>query len=174
MGYWPASIGACIGRSKEKTIVVTGDGSLQMNVQELATVKQNKLPIKIFVIENNGYLLIRHTQKTHLGSRFMGESPKSGLWCPDLGKIAKAYKLRFVKINSSNQVDAKIKEAFGGNDPVLCEVKSSPWQLIMPRIYSERQPDGSFVSRPYEDLFPFLSSDELEKNMVAKKDFEKK
>src|SRR3989344_355653 len=97
MGYWPASIGACIGRSKEKTIVVTGDGSLQMNIQELATVKQNKLPIKIFVINNGGYLLIRHTQKTHLGSRFMGESPKSGLWCPDLGKIAKAYKLRFVK-----------------------------------------------------------------------------
>lgn len=174
MGYWPASIGACIGKNKEKTIVVTGDGSLQMNIQELATVKQNKLPIKIFVIENNGYLLIRHTQKTHLGSRFIGESPKSGLWCPDLEKIAKAYKLRFVKINSSSQVDKKIKEALGGNDPVLCEVKSPPWQLIMPRIYSERQPDGSFVSRPYEDLFPFLSNEELEKNMVAKKDFEKK
>ena len=174
MGYWPASIGACIGRSKEKTIVVTGDGSLQMNIQELATVKQNKLPIKIFVINNGGYLLIRHTQKTHLGSRFMGESPKSGLWCPDLEKIAKAYKLRFVKINSPSQVDAKIKEVLGGNDPVLCEVKSSPWQLIMPRIYSERQSDGSFVSRPYEDLFPFLSSDELEKNMVAKKGFDKK
>lgn len=169
MGYWPASIGACIARGTEKTIVVTGDGSLQMNIQELATVKQNKLPIKIFVIENGGYLLIRHTQKTHLGSRFMGESPKSGLWCPDLEKIAKAYKLRFVKINSPDEVDKKIKEALGNNDPVLCEVKSSPWQLIMPRIYSERQPDGSFISRPYEDLFPFLDKDELEKNMIAKK-----
>ncbi|MCR4324854.1 MAG: thiamine pyrophosphate-binding protein [Candidatus Curtissbacteria bacterium] len=168
MGYWPAGIGACIGSGK-RTIIITGDGSLQMNIQELATVKQNKLPIKIFVINNGGYLLIRHTQKTHLGGRFMGESPKSGLLCPDLEKIAQAYGLRFVKIPSTTAVDEKIKMALEGDDPVLCEVMSPHWQLIIPRVASERRPDGSFVSRPYEDLFPFLEKDELLQNMSSSK-----
>src|SRR3989344_2221359 len=161
MGYWVAGIGACLGSGKKRTIIITGDGSLQMNIQELATIKQNKLPIKLFVINNNGYLLIRHTQKTHLGSRFMGESPKTGLWCPDIMAIANAYKIKGVKINKVEELDEKIKEVLSFQGPVICEVTSPKWQLIIPRIFSERKSDGSFVSRPYEDLFPFLPREEL-------------
>ena len=172
MGYWPSCIGACLGAKGKRTIVITGDGGLQMNVQELATVKQNKLPIKIFVINNKGYLLIRHTQKTHMEGRLMGESPKTGLWFPDISKIAKAYEIYEVSINNTSEVDKKIKQVLSHPGPVLCDVKSPQWQLIIPRISSTRQPDGSIVSRPYEDLFPFLSTEELKSNMITEKNEE--
>lgn len=164
MGYWPAAIGACVATGK-RTLVLTGDGSLQMNVQELATVKQNKLPLKIFVINNQGYLLIRHTQKTHLGGRLMGESPKTGLWCPNPADLARAYKIKFVNITSPADMDRKIKQALAFKGPVICNVPSPLWQLIVPRISSTKKADGSFESRPYEDLFPFLPEAEIRKNM---------
>lgn len=164
MGYWPASIGACIA-SGRRTIVVTGDGSLQMNVQELATVKQNKLPLKIFVINNHGYLLIRHTQRTWLGGRMMGESPRSGLWCPDLDKLAAAYRIKHFNIASTGEVDVKIKLALQYKGPVICSVESPIWQAVIPRVSSFRRKDGSFESKPYEDLFPFLPTKELKEVM---------
>ena len=167
MGYWVAGMGACLGSKKKRTIIITGDGSLQMNIQELATISQNKLPIKIFVLNNNGYLLIRHTQKTHLGSRFMGESPKTGLGSPNFMGVAKAYGIKGVKIDSVKNIDTKLRAVLNSKGPVICEVMSPEWQLIIPRVYSERQPDGSFVSRPYEDLFPFLDRREFNENMVA-------
>lgn len=167
MGYWPSSIGACLASGGRRTIVVTGDGSLQMNIQELATIVANKLPIKIFVINNNGYLLIRHTQKTHMGGRFMGESPKTGLLIPDILKIANAYGIWGVRINNTLEVEKKVKQVLLHPGPVLCDVKSPEWQLVIPRISSSRQPDGSMISRPYEDLFPFLDPKELKSNMIA-------
>lgn len=170
MGYWAAAIGACVAAGPKRTIVVTGDGSLQMNLQELATIKQNRLPIKLFIINNGGYLLIRHTQKTHMEGRLMGESPKTGLWCPDSLKIAKAYGIYAVEINNASQLDTKIKEVLSHPGPVICDVKSSKWQLIIPRISSSKQKDGSMVSRPYEDLFPFLPPDELAQNMIAQEE----
>lgn len=168
MGYWPAAIGACVAGGC-RTIVLTGDGSLQMNVQELATVKQNKLPIKIFVINNNGYLLIRHTQRTHLGGRMMGESPKTGLWCPDLEELARAYKIKYFEIKETKDVDRKIVLALNYQGPVICNVHSPAWQLIMPRVASVRRKDGSFESRPYEDLFPFLPQKDMKAIMSISK-----
>lgn len=168
MGYWPAAIGACIGRGFNRTIVVTGDGCLQMNVQELATIKQNRLPIKIFVINNEGYLLIRHTQKTHMEGRFMGESPRTGLWCPDLIQLAKAYKIKGIRISNTREVDKKIKEALCYPGPVLADVKSPKWQLVIPRVSSTKAADGTMVSRQYEDLFPFLSPEEMQSNIISK------
>ena len=168
MGYWPSSIGACIASGGKRTIVVTGDGCLQMNIQELATVKQNNLPIKIFVINNNGYLLIRHTQKTHMAGRLMGESPKTGLWFPDILKIASSYGIRGIRINNTREIDKKIKQVLSYPGPVLCDVRSGHWQLVVPRIHSVKRADGSMVSRPYEDLFPLLLPKELESNMIVK------
>ena len=168
MGYWPAGIGACLATKGQRTLVITGDGSLQMNIQELATIKQNKLPIKVFVINNKGYLLIRHTQKTHMEGRLMGESPKTGLWCPDISKVADAYQIHSVVINDTSEVEEKIRQALSYPGPVLSDVKSPEWQLVIPRISSTRQPDGTMVSRPYEDLFPFLPLEELESNMIIK------
>ncbi len=165
MGYWVAAIGACMASGKKRTIVITGDGSLQMNIQEFATIKQNKLPIKVFVLNNNGYLLIRHTQKTHLGGRLLGESPKTGLWCPDPLKIAKAYEIKGFNIDSLRGIGAKIKEVLNFPGPAICNVSSPEWQQIIPRIASEKQADGSMLSKPYEDLFPFLSPKELASNI---------
>lgn len=169
MGYWPASIGVCLANKKKRTIVLTGDGCLQMNLQELATIKQNNLPIKIFIFNNNGYLLIRYTQKTHMGGRLMGESPKTGLWFPDALKIAHAYEIKGVRINTVDEVEKKIEEVLNYHGPVICDVMTPQWQLIIPRIASDKKPDGTLVSKPYEDLFPFLDPKEVAENMIAEK-----
>ncbi len=165
MGFWVAAIGVCMAKNKGRTIVITGDGCLQMNIQEFATIKHNNLPIKVFIINNNGYLLIRHTQVTHMENRLLGESPSTGLWCPDSMKIAKAYGIKAVKIRTPKEIDAKIREVLNHPGPVICDVHSPAWQAIIPRISSEKQKDGSMVSKPYEDLAPFLDRDEFARAM---------
>ena len=102
-----------------------------------------------------------------MGGRLMGESPKTGLWSPDISKVADAYGIHSVVINSTSEVEEKIRKALSYPGPVLCDVKSPEWQLVIPRISSTRQADGTMVSRPYEDLFPFLPPKELESNMIA-------
>jgi acetolactate synthase-1/2/3 large subunit len=169
MGYWAAGIGACVANKKRDTIVITGDGSLQMNIQEFATIRGNNLPIKLFIFNNNGYLLIRHTQKNFFDKRMIGEGPESGVWCPDSLKIAAAYGIPAVRINSVDEVESKIKEVFATPGPVICDVMTPEWQLIIPRVTSEKDKDGKLVSRPFEDMFPFLSPEELEENMIVKK-----
>ena len=168
MGYWVAGIGSCIAANKKSTIVITGDGSLQMNLQELATVKNNNLPLKIFIFNNNGYLLMRHTQRNFFGGRMIGESPASGVWCPDSLKIAEVYGIKGVRISAVDELDAKIKEALDYDGPVVCDVMTPEWQLLIPRVTSEKGPDGKMISNPYENMFPFLSKEELEENMIVK------
>jgi acetolactate synthase-1/2/3 large subunit len=167
MGYWVAGIGACAANKRKRTIVITGDGSLQMNIQEFATIKHNNLPIKVFIFNNNGYLLIRQTQKNFMEGRLFGEGPDSGVWCPDSLKIAQAYGIKGVRIDSVDEVDKKIKEVLDHDGPVICDVMTPEWQLIVPRVSSVKKPDGTLVSKPYEDMFPFLDRKELEENMVA-------
>lgn len=169
MGYWPAGIGVALCYPKKRTIVITGDGCLQMNLQELATVKQNNIPIKLFIFNNNGYLLIRHTQKTHFHERLMGESPKTGLFIPDSIKIAEAYGIKGIRIHNTKELDKKIKEVLNYPGPVVCDVMTPEWQLIIPRIASKKNKEGKMVSRPYEDLFPFISEDELKSNLISDK-----
>ncbi len=168
MGYWVAGIGSCIAADRKSTIVITGDGSLQMNLQELATVKTNNLPLKIFIFNNNGYLLMRHTQRNFFGGRMIGESPASGVWCPDSLKIAEVYGIKGIRISSVDEVDAKIQEALDYDGPVVCDVMTPEWQLLIPRVTSEKGPDGKMVSNPYENMFPFLSPEELAENMIVK------
>lgn len=174
MGWWVAGIGACVANNRKRTIVITGDGSLQMNIQELATIKHNNLPIKIFIFNNNGYLLIRHTQKNFMEGRLFGEGPETGVWCPDSLKIAVAYGIKGVRINSVEEVESKIKEVMDYNGPVICDVMTPEWQLIIPRISSEKKPDGTLISKPYEDMFPFLDREVLKKEMIAVPDHVKK
>jgi acetolactate synthase-1/2/3 large subunit len=167
MGYWVAGIGACLANDRKDTIVITGDGSLQMNIQEFATIKHNNLPIKVFILNNNGYLLIRHTQRNFMDDRFIGESPKTGVWCPDSLEIAKAYGIRGMRISSSDGIEEKIKEVLSYDGPVICDVTTPEWQLLIPRVSSEKFPDGSLVSREYSDMFPYLSREEYQENMIA-------
>jgi len=166
MGYWAASIGACEANNRINTVVITGDGSLQMNLQELATIKHNKLPIKIFIFNNNGYLLIRHTQNNFMEGRLIGESPDTGVWCPDSLKIAEAYGIHAIRIDSVVGMEEKIKEVLEYDGPVVCDVMTPQLQLLIPRVASDKMPDGRLVSRPYEDMFPFLSREELQSNLV--------
>ena len=111
---------------------------------------------------------MRHTQRNFFGGRMIGESPASGVWCPDSLKIAEVYGIKGVRISSVDEVDAKIKEVLEYDGPVICDVMTPEWQLLIPRVTSEKGPDGKMVSNPYENMFPFLSPEELDENMVVK------
>ena len=170
MGWWVAGIGACIANNKQNTVVITGDGSLQMNIQDFATIKHNKLPIKVFIFNNDGYLLIRQTQHNFMNDRFFGEGPQTGVWCPDALKIAQAYEIKGIRIENKDEIDEKIQEVLNYDGPVICDVKVPQWQLIIPRVSSEKKPDGTLVSRNFEDMFPFLDEKEMKENMIAEHD----
>lgn len=165
MGYWVAGIGACLANNRKNTIVITGDGSLQMNLQELATLKHYNLPVKVIVFNNNGYLLIRQTQKNFMEGRLVGEGPETGVWCPDSLRIAEAYGIKGVRIESPEGMEEKIREVLEYDGPVVCDVITPEWQLIIPRLSSEKRSDGTLVPKPYEDMYPFLDREELEENM---------
>lgn len=169
MGYWAACIGACMASNRGETICITGDGSLQMNIQEFATIRHNNLPIKIFVLNNNGYLLIRHTQHNFMEDRFVGESPQSGVWCPDTVKIGEAYGIPAIRISEPSEARGKIEKVLNMEGPVICEVMTPQWQLLIPRISSEKLPDGTLVAHDYDDMFPFLPKEEMKKNREASK-----
>ncbi len=170
MGYWVACLGACMANHGKRTVVITGDGSLQMNLQEFATIKYHNFPIKVFIFNNNGYLLIRQTQKNFLEGRLLGEGPETGVWCPDSLDIAEAYDIKGVRIDSIDHLDEKIKEVMEHEGPVICDVMTPEWQLIMPRVASDKLPDGTLVSLPYEDMFPFLDRKLLENEMKIRSD----
>lgn len=169
MGYWCAGIGACVANDRKETIVITGDGSLQMNIQEFAPIHYNRLPIKTFVLNNNGYLLIRSTQRNFMEDRFVGEGPNSGVWCPDLEKIATAYEIPYIRIENIADIDEKVKRVFEIKGPAICEVITPEWQALIPRITSEKMPDGRLIAHEYSDMFPFLDREEYQCNMIADK-----
>ncbi len=130
MGWWVAALGtAPLGH----TILITGDGSLQMNLQELATVKHYNLPIKMFVLNNDGYGLIRASQRRFFGDQMIGEGPKTGVWCPDLRRVANlGYGLPFRRVRSIKTMDRTIKEVLTyNNGPVVCEVMIPVWQKLI-------------------------------------------
>ena len=160
MGYsMPATIGAYLADRSKNIICTIGDGSMQMNVQELATIAHFKFPVKIFVINNGGYGLIKQTQDMWLGSRRVGVDEKSGLAMPDLQKIAKAYKIKTVEINNHNEIDEKLDQVLKSKKPILCDVKISENQKVIPKLE---------FGRAIHDLSPRLEKEELEANMVTK------
>jgi acetolactate synthase I/II/III large subunit len=160
----PAAVGACVAHDGQ-VVLVTGDGSLQFNVQELQTARQNDLPLKIFVFNNDGYESIRTTQETHFEGRHVGSSRASGVGNPDFEMLAAAYRLAYRRISSPASMKAQISEFLALDGPALCELILSPTQGRSPRVTSFRREDGTLESRPLEDMFPFLSRDELQRNM---------
>lgn len=165
MGYdLPAAIGAAVARGGKRMICLAGDGSLQMNIQELQTVAHYKLPIKIFVLNNNGYLSIRSSQKGFFGD-VIGESPDSGVTFPSTEKIAKAYGIPFKRLDKKSFAKP-LQEVLQMEGPVLCEVVLDPVQGFEPRQSSRQLPDGRIVSAPLEDMFPFLEREELQENLL--------
>jgi len=167
MGFGlPASIGGCLASGRKRTISVDGDGGFQLNIQELETVVRLDLPIKFFVINNDGYASIRASQNNHFHGNLVGSDPSSGLTLPDLVKIGAAYGIATERITDNAGLKAGIRAALDRPGPVLCEVMVAPDQAIGPRVSSALRPDGSIVSRPLEDLWPFLDREELRANML--------
>lgn len=154
MGFWATAIGAYqVGK---QLIAITGDGSAQMNIQELATLKYNQIPVKLFVYNNNGYMLIRHNQHNYMNDRFLGVGPDSGLQTPDFCKVASAYGIRAIKIAEEAELDTKIAEVLEADEPIVCEIMVQEFAPIIPRIASKVMPDGSLKAAEFDDLYPFL------------------
>lgn len=182
MGYdLPAAIGAAVAEHGDKAlygrsltddsvkdiILVTGDGSIQMNIQELQTIIHHKMPIKIFLINNQGYHSIRQTQTNLFNKNFVGIGPQSGdLSFPDMSKLAPAYGYPYLSCDDNDKLDETIDKALSMKGPVICEIFVSTEQNFEPKSSTKRLEDGTLVSPPLEDLAPFLDRDEFRKNMI--------
>ena len=167
MGYGlPAAIGACIAREKEPVILITGDGSIQMNIQELQTVAAHNLPIKIFMLNNAGYLAIRATQDAYFDGRHVGSDKASGLHMPDTLKIAEAYGLKTCVLPDHDSL-IRISDLISAPGPLFCEVMMDPAQTLYPKVSSSVSADGKLISRPLEDMYPFLDRDEFHAKMIV-------
>ena len=168
MGYGlPAAIGTCIGGGRKTTICLEGDGSIMMNLQELQTILTNKLPIKIFLINNNGYHSIRITQSNLFSDNCrVGIGPESGdLSFPEYKKIAEAFGYKYLEAHSNEQMKKVVDEALETQGAVFVEIFTDTKQVWEPKSGTKKLEDGSLVSPPLEDLAPFLPREELEKNM---------
>ena len=168
MGYGlPAAIGTCIGGGRRETICLEGDGSIMMNLQELQTILTNKLPIKIFLINNSGYHSIRITQTNLFNKNFVGIGPESGdLSFPEYRKIAEAFGYRYYGAHSNAEMMRVVDEVLAQEGPVFTEIFTDTDQVWEPKSSTKRLPDGTLVSPPLEDLAPFLPREELEKQMI--------
>lgn len=168
MGYGlPAAIGTCIGGGRKNTICLEGDGSLMMNLQELQTILTNKLPIKIFLINNNGYHSIRITQ-TNLFSNHckIGIGEESGdLSFPQFKKIAEAFGYTYFSASSNAEMQKAVQDTLNTSGPVFCEIFTDTEQVWEPKSSTKRLEDGTLVSPPLEDLAPFLPREELKEIM---------
>lgn len=169
MGFGIAApIGACIASGGRRTISLDGDGGFQMNIQELETLKRLNLDIKIFVLNNDGYVSIRSTQKNYFNSRFYGSSPAGGLTLPDTIALSQAYGLKTAQISDQTDMEQQIEAVLNTPGPVICEIKITPSQTTYYRVSSYQKEDGSMASRPMEDLWPLLERDEFEQIMNFK------
>ena len=159
MGYdLPAAIGAVTSNKRGKTVLVTGDGSLQMNIQELQTLVTYKMPLKIFVLENEGYLAIKTTQKAFFGGKFTGSNPTSGVICPNLEKIAGAYGIPYTSCNENGQpLCDTIAKVLASDGPMICEIHMHPEQTLFPKSASFMdKKTGKMSSAPLEKMAPFM------------------
>lgn len=158
MGYdLPAAIGVCIAKNETRTILITGEGSLQMNIQELQTIIHHKYPICIFVVNNQGYQSIRETQKNYFTSSFVGIGPDSeDISFPNLRNIAYAYGFNYRSIVEQAELNSIIQEHLCGNLPAICEVFVSTKQSVEPKIKTTKMPDGSMVSSSLDNMYPFI------------------
>jgi acetolactate synthase I/II/III large subunit len=161
----PGVVGACLANGRRRTICVDGDGGLQLNIQELETVRRLHLPIKLFVMNNDGYASIRTSQSRYFG-RLAGADPTSGVTLPPLAKVAEAYGLPFARIETDRGLAGRVRELLGSPGPLVIEVMMPREEPRAPSLSSMRKPDGSMVSKPLEDLWPFLPREEFLSNMV--------
>ena len=168
MGYGlPGAIGASFSdKQNNQLICIAGDGGFMFNIQELQTIKHYKLPIKIFVICNNGYLTMKLMQKKNF-RKYVGSSPESGISCPDFTKVASAFGIKSMSIKKTDDL-IKIKKFINSKDPFLCEIHMDPMQPLIPRLQTKMTKDGKFLPTPIDNLYPFLSDEEYTSNIFYK------
>ncbi|HEY6301836.1 MAG TPA: thiamine pyrophosphate-binding protein [Terriglobales bacterium] len=167
MGYGiAASIGVCMANGRRPVVCVDGDGGFQFNIQELETVSRLKLPITFFVLNNDGYASIRISQTNFFGAPRIGCNPETGQTLPDITKVAQAYGLQTDVLRDQSDLRADLRRVLSRGGPLVCDTFVLPDEFRGPRLSSVQRPDGSFVSKPLEDLYPFLSRDEFLSNML--------
>lgn len=167
MGYGlPASIGACLAGGRRRTVCVDGDGGLQLNIQELETIRRLALPIKLFVLNNEGYASIRTSQQRYFG-RLTGADDTSGVTLPPLRKVVEAYGLTYSRIENQRDLATQIQRVLEFPGPIVCEVMTPVDEPRAPSLASTQRQDGSMVSKPLEDLWPFLDREEFLSNMIV-------
>jgi len=168
MGYGlPAAIGASVATNRGEVLCLNCDGGMMMNLQELQTIVHNKLPIKIIIFNNDGYLMIKHTQNALFRGRKAAVDKNTGVTCPDFSAVAKAFGLPSFTIRTWEDFDKVIPEIQIHEGPLICEVFMHPQQLFVPKLSLAIQEDGTLISPPLEDLSPFISRSELQENMYS-------
>ncbi|QUH28977.1 thiamine pyrophosphate-binding protein [Vallitalea guaymasensis] len=168
MGFGlPASIAACIASNKKRTICINGDGGFQFNIQEIETLRRHNLPLKIFIFNNDGYAAITNMQRNYFDSFYVGSEKNSEVSLPDICKVADAYNIRNVRINDNSELEEKVAEVLNIEGPVICDLMINPLQQTMPRVKSVKLPNGSMITKPMEDLWPFLEEEEFTNNMLC-------
>jgi len=167
MGFGlPASIGACMASGEKKTVCINGDGGFFLNIQELETVKRLNLPIKFFILNNDGYGSIRNMQNSHFNGRYVGSEKTSGLTLPNIRKVAKSYGIQASKIDNQKKLNEKIRKILNSKGPHICEIIITPNQQTQPKVSSKKLENGSMISMPIENMYPFLSEEELNDNII--------
>ena len=167
MGYdIPACVGSCIGSGGKRTICVTGDGSVAMNMQELEVIKRLNLPVKIFVADNQGYSMIYHSQNGNFKGHLTGCTKESGLSLPDMKKIAEAFGIYATYLNDNKEITSKVAEVLNYDGPALCVVKADITQKVLPKQSNFMNKDGQMESRPLQDMTPLLDRDEMARIML--------
>lgn len=167
MGFGvPYALGACFANDKKRTILINGDGAFQLNIQELATIAQHNLPIKIFIWNNNGYASIMNTQRNFFEGNYVASNEESKLYLPNISKIAEAYGFKTFRLDKNIDLKATIHTVLNTEGPVLCEIKISPEQITSPRVQAMKLPNGNMISKPLEDMWPYLGQEEVKVNML--------
>lgn len=168
MGYGlSAAIGACIGAGRVPTVCVESDGSLMLNLQELATLKALDLPIVLIVMNNNGYASIRNTQRNYFAGRYLGTGPDSGLYIPDFVELGRAIGLKASRISTPAELAAELSQALAQRGPAICEICLQNDEALSPKVAAIPQPDGSMLSMPLEDMSPLLSLQQMQTEMIV-------
>ncbi len=169
MGYAiPMAIAVAVANPGKEVIAIDGDGGFMFNIQELETIHRLQLPIKFFVLNNDGYSSIRASQAAYFGKPSIGADKNTGLTIPNLSDVAGAFKLGSYVIKDQTDLRAEVRKVLDMKGPVVCDVNVLPDESRSPRLQSYQKPDGSFVSKPLEDLFPFLPREEFLANMIVK------
>jgi acetolactate synthase-1/2/3 large subunit len=161
----PLAVGVCFGIGRKTTILATGDGSFQWNIQELLTAQYYKLPLKIFILNNGGYASIRLTQNSLFEGRLVAADASSGVGTVDFRKLADLYGFGYARISNNDDIVEQAGAILATPGAAICEVMISPSAGITPKASAFRRPDGTIESRPLEDMAPFLPRDEILENM---------